>query len=65
MISTRVSSLLHDDYRMLQNHVEGKRIAKVLSFTENNITLLMEDDIIVDFVQLEDEIITDIKLPQA
>ncbi|MDD3024605.1 MAG: hypothetical protein PHE26_11975 [Syntrophomonadaceae bacterium] len=55
------SRLLIDDYRMLRNYVEGKKVQKVISCTENQISLLMEDGNIISFLQLEDELIFDIE----
>ncbi|MDD2621309.1 MAG: hypothetical protein PHC92_11660 [Syntrophomonadaceae bacterium] len=46
---------------MLRNYVEGKKVQKVISCTENQISLLMEDGNIISFLQLEDELIFDIE----
>lgn len=58
-----INNLLRDDYNLLVSYTEGRKIKKVLDLTETHITLLMEDDIIIQFSLLEDEIIFDIKLP--
>jgi hypothetical protein len=59
----QISKFLIDDYQMLARYMEGKAIKKILNCTETNITLLMEDSIIIDFSNLEDEILFDIRLP--
>ncbi|WP_157049012.1 hypothetical protein [Syntrophomonas palmitatica] len=50
---------------MLKNYLEGKTVKRILSCTENSISILLEDGVIVDFVHLEDEIIFDIKTPDG
>lgn len=60
-----INSLLLDDYNLLVSYTEGRKIKKVLDLTETHITLLMEDDIIIQFSLLENEIIFDIKLPSS
>jgi hypothetical protein len=65
MARYQISKLLLDDYNMLSRYMEGKAIKKILNCTENNITMLMEDGIIIDFSNLEDEIIFDIRLPAS
>jgi len=65
MARCQVSKFLLDDYHMLSRYMEGKAVKKILNCTENNITMLMEDGIIVDFSNLEDEIIFDIRLPAS
>ena len=65
MARCQVSKFLLDDYYMLSRYIEGKAVKKILNCTENNITMLMEDGIIVDFSNLEDEIIFDIRLPAS
>lgn len=47
---------------MLVQHLEGKRIDQVLTCTENSISLLLENDVIVVFSNLEDELIVDLEL---
>jgi len=59
----QISKFLIEDYQMLIRYMEGKAIKKILNCTETNITILMEDDIIIDFSNLEDEILFDIRLP--
>jgi len=59
----QISKFLIDDYQMLTRYMEDKAIKKILNCTETNITLLMEDGIIIDFSNLEDEILFDIRLP--
>lgn len=65
MARCQVSKFLLDDYDMLSRYMEGKAVKKILNCTENNITMLMEDGIIIDFSNLEDEIIFDIRLPAS
>ncbi len=65
MLSAQVSSWLQDDFNMLKNYLEGKIVKRVLSLTENDISILLEDGIIIDFVYLEDEITFDIKIPNV
>ena len=59
----QISKFLVEDYQMLTRYMEGKAIKKILNCTETNITMLMEDGIIIDFSNLEDEILFDIRLP--
>lgn len=61
----QVSKFLTEDYQMLSRYIEGKAIKKILICTESNITMLMEDGIIIDFSNLEDEILFDIRLPAS
>lgn len=56
------SSLLWDHFNMLVQHLEGRRIDQVLTCTENSISLLLENDVIVIFSNLEDELIVDLEL---
>lgn len=65
MARCQVSKFLLDDYDMLSRYIEGKAVKKILNCTETNITMLMEDGIIIDFSNLEDEIIFDIRLPAS
>ncbi|MGS0763889.1 hypothetical protein [Syntrophomonas curvata] len=65
MARCQVSKLLLDDYDMLSRYMEGKAVKMILNCTENNISMLMEDGIIIDFSNLEDEIIFDIRLPAS
>ncbi|SHH11626.1 hypothetical protein SAMN02745221_01719 [Thermosyntropha lipolytica DSM 11003] len=58
-----IKSRLLEDYQMLTRYAEGKKIKKILDLTETSITLLMEDNTIIQFLWLEDEIIFDIKPP--
>lgn len=58
-----ISGLLQDDYKLLNHHIVGKSIKKILDFTENNISMLMEDGTIINFLQFEDELIFDIETP--
>ncbi|MDD2586097.1 MAG: hypothetical protein PHT79_08665 [Syntrophomonadaceae bacterium] len=62
MVNT-VSLLLVDDYRLLTRYLEGKVIKKIVACTEKNVAMLLEDGIIIHFLQLEDELIFDIELP--
>lgn len=61
MKNNNISSLLIDDYRMLSNYIEGKTVRKIIACTENQIALLMENGIIIRFLQLEDELIFDVE----
>jgi hypothetical protein len=63
MRAASVSALLRDDYLFLQQHLEGKAIKRILQCTETNVSMLIENGVIIDFIHLEDEIIFDIKLP--
>lgn len=63
MRTASVSALLRDDYLLLQRYLEGKAIKRILKCTETNVSMLIENGIIIDFIHLEDEIIFDIKLP--
>lgn len=63
MYKGQISDMLLDDYLMLSEYLEGKKIRKVLDCTETHIAILLENDIIIKFIHLEDEIIFDIELP--
>lgn len=63
MQAASVSALLRDDYLLLQRHLEGRLIKKILNCTETKVSFLMENDVVLDFIHLEDEIIFDITLP--
>lgn len=65
MAPYQVSKFLRDDYDMLSRYMEGKAVKKILKCTETTITMLMEDGIIIDFSNLEDELIFDIRLPAS
>lgn len=65
MEKIRVSELLWDHYQMLQRYLVGKRIKNIISCTEYNVVLLMEDGTMVDFSHYEDELLFDIRLPAA
>ncbi|MBO8159863.1 hypothetical protein [Thermosyntropha sp.] len=60
----KTNKMLEDYYNLLANYTEGKKIKKVLGLSETHVTLLMEDDVIIQFMLLEDEIIFDIKPPK-
>lgn len=59
-----VSNLLIEDYYLLVKYLEGSTIRKILDCTETHIALLLENDIIIKFLHLEDEIIFDVELPR-
>lgn len=59
-----VSNLLLEDYHLLVKYLEGSTIRKILDCTETHIALLLENDIIIKFLHLEDEIIFDVELPR-
>lgn len=63
MRKKRISDMLFEDYQMLAQYIEGKKIKKVLALTTTSITLLLEDNTIIDFLWLEEEMIFDIKPP--
>ncbi|MGE5390758.1 MAG: hypothetical protein ACM3PE_06795 [Deltaproteobacteria bacterium] len=65
MQAASVSNLLRDDYMLLQRYLEGHLIKKILNCTETKVSILIENDVIVDFIHLEDEIIFDITLPSG
>jgi len=65
MQAASVSPLLRDDYMLLQKYLEGQAIKRILNCTETRVSILIENDVIVDFIHLEDEIIFDIRLPQS
>ena len=60
MITPQVSNLLRDEFRMLVEYLEGKKIRQVLSFTEPSMALLVENNLVVIFSNLEDELIVDL-----
>lgn len=64
MAKARISELLMDDYQMLARYLEGKSIKKILSCTETQVALLLDDGIIIKFLHLEDELIFDIKIAE-
>lgn len=61
MHKPQVSSMLLDIFQMLVEHLEGSRIHKVLSCTESSISLLLENNTVVVFSNLEDELIVDVE----
>ena len=61
MAKVQISELLMDDYRMLAHYLEGKSIKKILSCTETQVALLLDDNTIVKFLHFEDDLIFDIK----
>lgn len=63
MKAPQVSNLLWDEFRMLVDYLEGKRISQVLTFTEQSVALLLENNLIVVFSNLEDELIVDLETP--
>jgi len=63
MQAASVSALLRDDYLLLQRYLEGHTIKRIINCTEIKVSILIENDVVVDFIHLEDEIIFDIKLP--
>lgn len=48
---------------MLVNYLEGQRISQVLTFTEQSVALLLENNTVVVFSNLEDELIVDLETP--
>jgi hypothetical protein len=46
---------------MLVDHLEGQKISQILSFTEQSLTLLLENNLVVVFSNLEDELIVDLE----
>jgi hypothetical protein len=60
MLERLVPDWLGDDQALLARYTEGKYIDKILACRETKISLLLSDGTIVDFVQMEDEIIVDI-----
>ncbi|HAA09915.1 MAG: hypothetical protein ACOX6F_00025 [Syntrophomonadaceae bacterium] len=63
MNTPQVSSLLWDEFSMLVNYLEGQRISQVLTFTEQSVALLLENNTVVVFSNLEDELIVDLETP--
>jgi hypothetical protein len=63
MKAPQVSNLLWDEFHMLVDYLEGKRISQVLTFTEQSVALLLENNLIVVFSNLEDELIVDLETP--
>lgn len=61
MAKAHISELLMDDYQMLARYLEGKSIKKILACTETQVALLLDDGVIIKFLQLEDELIFDIE----
>ena len=61
MVTPPVSNLLRDEFRMLVDHLEGQKISQILSFTEQSLTLLLENNLVVVFSNLEDELIVDLE----
>lgn len=60
MVTPQVSNLLRDEFRMLVDHLEGQQIIQILSFTEHSLALLLENNLVVVFSNLEDELIIDL-----
>ena len=60
MITPQVSNLLRDEFRMLVEYLEGLKIGQVLSFTEHSLALLLENNLVVMFSNLEDELLVDL-----
>lgn len=60
MVTPQVSNLLRDEFRMLVDHLEGQQISQILSFTEHSLALLLENNLVVVFSNLEDELIIDL-----
>lgn len=58
------SVLLLDDHKMLSRHLLGKYITRLLRLTENSVSLLLNDGTVVDFMQLEDELLVDVIPPR-
>ncbi|NLW91641.1 MAG: hypothetical protein GXY34_08590 [Syntrophomonadaceae bacterium] len=65
MQAASVSAMLRDDYQLLQRYLEGRLIKKILYCTETKVSILMENNVVLDFIHLEDEIIFDITLPSG
>jgi len=63
MQAASVSPLLRDDYLLLQKYLEGQSVKRILNCTETRVSILMEGNVIVDFIHLEDELIFDVRLP--
>ena len=63
MNTPQVSSLLWDEFSMLVNYLEGQRISQVLTFTEQSVALLLENNTVVVCSNLEDELIVDLETP--
>jgi hypothetical protein len=63
MNTPQVSSQLWDEFSMLVNYLEGQRISQVLTFTEQSVALLLENNTVVVFSNLEDELIVDLETP--
>jgi hypothetical protein len=61
MVTPPVSNLLRDEFRMLVDHLEGQKISQILSFTEQSLALLLENNLVVVFSNLEDELIVDLE----
>ncbi|MEN6460686.1 MAG: hypothetical protein ABFC94_04850 [Syntrophomonas sp.] len=57
-----ISLLLQDNFELLNRHIVGKSIKKILDVRENNISFLLDDGTIIMFSQFEDELIFDIEL---
>ncbi|NLB18943.1 MAG: hypothetical protein GX825_09510 [Syntrophomonadaceae bacterium] len=57
---TPISNLLRDEFCMLGEHLEGQKISQILSFTEQSLVLLLENNLVVEFSNLEDELIVDL-----
>lgn len=55
-----ISDLLVEDYQLLTRYIEGKKVKKVSECTENIITFLMEDGVLLKISFLEDELLFDI-----
>ncbi len=55
-----ISSWLLREYELLRRILEGKAVEKILAYTENHVSLLLEDGTIVKFLHLEDELIFDV-----
>ncbi|MGR6835506.1 hypothetical protein [Syntrophomonas erecta] len=58
-----ISAMLADYYQMLTYHLEGKLVKKIIAFTESSMSMLLEDDTIIHFQNVEDELLFDIELP--
>ena len=57
-----ISRYLLKEYDTLRKVLEGKAIKRILGYTEECVSLLMEDGTIVRFLPLEDELISDIEI---
>lgn len=55
-----ISYYLFEDYQLLKRYLEGKKIKKVTECTENIISLLLEDGVLLKIFFLEDELFFDI-----